>query len=342
MNKIILLFALFLLCIQPFAQKRFRDGIFLHHSTGGNIWGPNGSSVSVPDEIDKYNAAKGLKGDDKVSFRERWFAPGDNEWYIVRDFFEGNLNNEDFDFYCDNFEIIMIKSCFPSSDIKGEGRAGENPTNKTIYNYKEHWRAIVRIMAQHPDNFFVIWTNAPQESGSTTASEAGLSKEFCNWAKNILAEGKDEVYGAFPPNVYVFDFFSKLTDANGYMKTDYRTRSGDSHPNSAATELVAPQLVKEVFDAALRYERSITPLSNLNADDLLIFPNPATNKINIKLTNAAVNTEVLLSNLCGQVLSSFRMDSDNSVIDISSLPKGVYFVNLQDGKKKVTKKIIKN
>lgn len=27
---------------------RFRSGIFLHHSTGGCIWGPNGSSTSVP------------------------------------------------------------------------------------------------------------------------------------------------------------------------------------------------------------------------------------------------------------------------------------------------------
>lgn len=35
------------------------------------------------------------------------------------------------------------------------------PTNKTVYNYKWHWRNIVKVMAQHPETFFTIWTNAP-------------------------------------------------------------------------------------------------------------------------------------------------------------------------------------
>ena len=109
-------------------------------------------------------------------------------------------------------------------------------------------------MSSHPDNFFVIWTNAPLEFYSTNTSEALLSKQFCAWAKDTLAQGLDPEFGAFPPNVYVFDFFHKLTGSNGIMLEMYAASHGDSHPNSAATQLVAPQFVQEIFNAAIAYE----------------------------------------------------------------------------------------
>ena len=78
------------------------------------------------------------------------------------------------------------------------------------------------------------------------------SKQFCKWAKDTLANGLDPVFGAFPNNVYVFDFFSKLTDANGYMLLQYANDPNVTpHPNAAATELVARQLVNEVFDHSI-------------------------------------------------------------------------------------------
>lgn len=81
-----------------------------------------------------------------------------------------------------------------------------------------------------------------------------LSKQFCSWAKNVLAERLDPETGLFPPNVYVFDFFQKLTGSNGMMLEMYVAGPGDSHPNAAATQLVAPQFVQEIFNASIGYE----------------------------------------------------------------------------------------
>ncbi len=341
------------MCIQPYAQKKFRSGIFLHHSTGGRIWGPNtfpnsSSKISIPTEITKYNSSMELKSSEQFQFKESWFLPEDNEWYIVRDFFEGKINgkNPEYNFknenpadYYYNYDIIMIKSCYPSSKMV-ESSDGDDRKVKSLTNYKNHWRAIIRIMEQHPDNFFVIWTNAPLEARSTNTTEAMLSKEFCNWAKNILAQGKDPEYGAFPKNVYVFDFFSKLTAANGIMEDKYRDYPEDSHPNSYATELVAPILVKEVFDAALAYERTSTPVNNETADRITVFPNPAKERLNIKLSSAGQSSEVVISNLCGQVVIREQLKSLNTSIDIAMLPKGIYFVNLLNGDKKETVKVM--
>lgn len=51
-------------------------------------------------------------------------------------------------------------------------------TRKTMYNHKWHTRSIVRVMAQHPENFFALWTNAPLVVANTNANAASLAKKF--------------------------------------------------------------------------------------------------------------------------------------------------------------------
>ena len=233
-----------------------RSGIFLHHSTGSNIWGPNGSSTSVPQEMAVYNTAHGYTGPQAVIMNEEWWNPGDNEWVTQHEFFEDPSPVTGIGYYLPGNKIIVIKSCFPSSAMTGYGQTSDtlSPWLKTIYNYKWHWRHIIKAMSSYPDNFFVIWTNAPLEPHSTSTSEAWLSKQFCTWAKDTLAAGLDVNYGAFPPNVYVFDFFHKLTGINGMMIATYAAAPYDSHPNSLATQLIAPQFVQEIFNASIAYE----------------------------------------------------------------------------------------
>ena len=252
---------LFLLIIFiPFfitAQTTFRSGRFLHHSTGLDIWGPNGSSTSIPQQMEIYNSTHGYVGDDAVGMTEAWWpSGGNNEWELWNRIFRGDPSLQNIFSLMNQHKILVIKSCFPSSQVIGTGQPSDTltPTLKTIYNYKWIWRNIVNTMSQNPDNFFAIWTNAPLVAGETNATRAALAKEFCTWAKDTLAVGLDPEIGAFPPNVYVFDFFSKLTDENGFLKLEYAENSGDSHPNSAATELIAPQFVNEIFGAAIAYE----------------------------------------------------------------------------------------
>ena len=58
-NKIILIVIILLgMSSVLFSQNHYRSAIFLHRSVGGNIYGPNGSNTSVPEEIDIYNTAR--------------------------------------------------------------------------------------------------------------------------------------------------------------------------------------------------------------------------------------------------------------------------------------------
>lgn len=238
------------------AQIKFRSGIFFHHSTGLCIWGPNGSSTSVPQQMTIYNNSHGYTGSNAVTMTETWFPVNvDNDWYLWHTIFEQDTP-ENISSYFSGNRIIMVKSCFPSSALECEGEPADtlSPDYKTVFNYKWHWRHIISVMRAHPQNYFIIWTNAPLVQAETTPEAAALSKRFCKWAKDTLAAGLDPLTGSFPGNVYVFDFFSKLTNASGYLQPQYASSSNDSHPNAAATALVAPQLVNEVFNRSIAYE----------------------------------------------------------------------------------------
>ena len=256
-------------------RTEFRKAIFLHHSTGANIYGLSGSSVTVPACIKKFNDDHGFSSKNQVRMDQIGWPTAEmgwnNEWYRWKSILDGNdkikryglkkllapnINvSAEWNKILKNYPIVVIKSCFPSSAIVNEGSDKDlsNLSIKSIYNYKYIWRNIMRNFAMHPDNFFVIWTNTPLAKASTTPEQALLSNAFCKWAKDTLATGLDQEFGPFPENVYVFDFFHYLT-SGGILKEDFAISHSDSHPNNTAAEYVAPRLVKEVFNAALNYE----------------------------------------------------------------------------------------
>ena len=264
--KLVILVAIFTSAAASLGATKFRSGIFLHHSTGGRIWGPNGSQVSVPSEIAKYNSSHGLAGSDSVKMSQVWSPAGvhqnDNEWATWHIIFDNADTSNDIRPILASNPIVMIKSCFPSSAMARYGTSADTltPTVRSVWNYKWHWRYLISVMKEHPQNFFVIWTNAPLVAGATNATSAALSDNFCRWAKDTLSKGLDPRVGAFPKNIFVFDFFHLLAGSDGMLPLSLAASSTDSHPNSAATALVAPQLVKQIFDAALVYEANPAPI----------------------------------------------------------------------------------
>jgi hypothetical protein len=350
MKRTVFILLFFSLIFAAQSQTKFRSGIFLHHSTGLCIWGPNGSTTSIPQEMDAYNTAHSFTGSDTITMNEEWWSPSDNEWSTQHDFFE-DPGAAGIGSYLPGNKIIVVKSCFPSSSMSGEGQASDtlNPTEKSVYNYKWHWRHIVNVMKSHPGNFFAIWTNAPLEVNSTNLTEAGLADWFCTWAKDTLAAGLDPVFGAFPANVYVFDFFHKLVDASGIMKDMYKTGSGDSHPNAAATALVAPQFVEEIFDASIYYESIYNGISNNeNLQPVLFsaYPNPFTDQTRISFSvPAKQKIKLSVYDAEGKLVKTL-VDTEmqqglfSIVFQTQYLKNGIYFCTLQTPNKRFTNKLV--
>jgi hypothetical protein len=71
-------------------------------------------------------------------------------------------------------------------------------------------------------------------------------------------------------------------------------------------------------------------------DDILIYPNPAHNRIAVKIPEGTKNYIVRLMNALGQNL----YETTTSSIDTSDLPEGIYIVNVESEKNSFNKKVI--
>jgi len=281
---------------------------------------------------------------------QEWWAPGDNEWSTQHEFFEGNTTYTDINYYLSNYKILVVKSCFPSSALESWGTPSDtsDPTYKSVYNYKWHWRHILKVMKAHPQNFFAIWTNAPLEINSTNASEALLSKKFCKWAKDTITAGLDPEFGTFPLNVCVFDYFGKMSDVNGYELPQYVTGVGDSHPNGAATDYIAPQFVNEIFDASIYYESHNNGVIILESSSpITCFPNPFQNQLYLMIrTDYSGEVSIKIYNTIG---ATIYITNETAItgreivhrVDLTRFPKGVYFYEVSNGNSIYTGKMIK-
>jgi hypothetical protein len=77
------------------------------------------------------------------------------------------------------------------------------------------------------------------------------------------------------------------------------------------------------------------PEKEKNNIDINIYPNPAKDKINIVGKNIK---KVEIVNLNGQIVKSRTINSENYIIDVSDLSKGLYFIKINNGRE--VKKIV--
>lgn len=71
-----------------------------------------------------------------------------------------------------------------------------------------------------------------------------------------------------------------------------------------------------------------------------IYPNPTTGRLYIRVVEESIITEVMVLNITGNVLLSKNESSNVFEIDLASLTKGVYFVNVVTNEESYMKKIV--
>lgn len=253
-----------------FPQKKFRHAAYLVQSVGTHIYQHAGATTSVPIELAAYNTVNGYTGENACTIYNPTddYPPGGNQLWKWRNAFEdapGYSFKEDY-LDTDTYDIIMIKHCFASQSgiwfwwYQGPQDTLNYPQTQSSYNYQWYIRKILTVMERYPNKFF-FWWNIPSATEEEGTPEDMLRLKAANkWMTDTLQAGLDS-YGAFPPNVKIFDFFSLLVDpVTNYEKIQYRETINDAHPNALASSLVAPILVKRMFDAAIAYEESLLPV----------------------------------------------------------------------------------
>jgi hypothetical protein len=214
--------------------------LFLHHSTGGVIWGGG-----VADWIDTYNSTNGTS----YAISEQAFPDAPYPWanypydywniwisHAGNASYEGNPTLE---MLTPDYQVIVWKHCFPVSGVGPDtGSPSVSSESKTLENYKLQYAALKDKMHAFPSTTFIVWTGAALKQSETNAEDAQRAKDFFDWVKGSWDEKGD--------NIFVWDFWQLETGGGLYLLD--ANASGDSHPNDDFAKSTAPLFGQRVVD----------------------------------------------------------------------------------------------
>jgi len=233
--------------------------LFLHHSTGYNIWKGNtktlevkgikiGEDYAVPKWFKAYNKSKGTS----YSISEQIFPKMEPygwenypyDYYNIWVKHAGDkafMNEPTLEMLTKDYNVIIFKHCYPVSGlISDSANADINSSKKSIENYKLQYMALKQKMLQFPDTKFIVWTGAVMVKSRLSETNARLAKEFTDWLRTTWDTEND--------NIYLWDFYELETEGELYLKPEYATSPDNSHPNEDFAQKAAPLFCQRIVD----------------------------------------------------------------------------------------------
>jgi len=190
------------------------------------------------------------------------------------------------------------------------------------------------------------WVNSVQRIYTYDANNNRTSELVQDWYSNIWMNSSHYIY--------IYDANSDLTRElwqswNGRVWVNYGQRNytydannfekSDSYKvwNSAGNMVTRG-------DSTYNYFHTVLGINNLlsKSNTLKIYPNPSSDNITIETSVTPAKSQLSIMNLNGQQLITRQITEPKTIIDISTLPSGVYFLRLTNDRTVKVGKLIKN
>jgi hypothetical protein len=230
--------------------------IFLHHSTGNNIWNGGISKIGkklgfdgdVLNWFDDYNKQNNTNYKIiETNFPEKTPYGWNNYPYDYYNIWVKNAGDQPFkeeptlEILTKKYNVIIFKHCFPVSSIKPDSTNPDiNSEEKTLANYKLQYSALKKKLLEFPDTKFILWTPTALVESKTTKEEAERANEFSEWVKTVWDIKGD--------NIFLWDFRQLQVEDGLYFQNKYAVSDNDSHPNSKFSGTVALNLCRRIVD----------------------------------------------------------------------------------------------
>ncbi len=257
MRSGIILIMTFLLISCGSNKNEMKKIIFLHHSTGKNIW------------LGKTNRYiyKLTKRSDVGEYFNKYNRENHTNYLITEQNFPKETpygwKNYPFDYYniwvknagvkpymgeptleilTKEYDVIIFKHCYPASNILPDTISPDiNSEVKTLENYKLQYIALKKKMHEFPNNIFIVWTPAVYTKGQMTEDEAKRTQQFYNWILNEWDEKND--------NIFIWDFYKYETEGGLYMVDKNAEEPSNSHPGKDFSARMSPVFSQFIIDA---------------------------------------------------------------------------------------------
>ncbi len=163
-------------------------------------------------------------------------------------FFDLFANDKSLDELADDYGVVIMKHCYPSSNIlRDTGNTDPTSERRSIENYKSVYRSLRAEFNKYPDTIFILWTLPPLHRLASEPDNAARATEFSEWmTTDFLTESGQT------PNIYVWDFRKIVMDPEtNFLKYEYEKEheNRDSHPNEAANNAAGPQFAQFIVDS---------------------------------------------------------------------------------------------
>ncbi len=215
--------------------------LFLHHSTGENIW--NGG---IEEWFNQYNTKNSVN----YGIRERTFPDDPYEWanypydywlLWIKNSGKGYKGQPTLEKLTQDCSVLIWKHCFPGSALEEDtGNPSVGSDVKSLENYKLQYDALKKKMKEFPNVRFIVWTLALELEGNIDEGQAKRAREFVRWVKTVWDEKGD--------NIYLWDFYALESEGGLYLQKKYSAGGGDAHPNVVFSRKVAPLLCRRIVD----------------------------------------------------------------------------------------------
>ena len=238
-------------------QNEMKKIIFLHHSTGKNIWlGKTNRYINKlikRSDVREYFKKFNKQNHTNYLITERNFPKETpygwkNNPYDYYNIWVKNAGDKPYmeeptlEILTKEYDVIIFKHCYPASRILPDTIAPNiDSETKSIENYKLQYNALKKKMHEFPNNKFIVWTPAVFLKNQMTEDEAKRTQQFYNWMINEWDEKGD--------NIFIWDFYKYETEGGIYMLDKYADGPSNSHPGRDFSARMSPLLSKFIIDA---------------------------------------------------------------------------------------------
>jgi len=237
-------------------QTEMKKAIFLHHSTGYNIWIGNTNrylyKITGKGDVQKFFNTYNRTHKTDYVIHEMAFPKSipygwNNYPYDYYNIWVKNAGDKPFmeeptlEILTQDYNVIIFKHCYPVSRISEDtGSPDINSDTKSIENYKLQYDALKVKLQEFPATKFIVWTPAANTNKTTTEEEAIRARDFHKWIINEWDEEGD--------NIFIWDFYKLETEGELYLGEENAVSPVNPHPNWEFSGRVAPVFGQFIID----------------------------------------------------------------------------------------------